>query len=206
MAEYSSEDEERRPGGRSSEDTLTPDTDFDFELAGYGGQQPQGFFSRPAQSEAAARKTDRQRHSKPEARAGSQAKVGSSGPGRTLLTRTLLSRGRSRRWALLASNSLQKGRSCAASAVTARCGTSTTAATAASPAKLSSGETQPQPAAKRLVNQLYLQDMSILLSINPGQSWVRRLYYVLFLGGLSIGKIKTTEPSNASLKTNVKLQ
>ena len=97
MAEYSSEDEERRPGGRSSEDTLTPDTDFDFELAGYGGQQPQGFFSRPAQSEAAARKTDRQRHSKPEARAGSQAKVGSSGPGRTLLTRTLLSRGRSRR-------------------------------------------------------------------------------------------------------------
>ena len=75
MAEYSSEDEERRPGGRSSSD-LTPDTDFDFELAGYGGQQPQGFFSRPAQSEAAARKTERQRHSKPEARPGSQAKVG----------------------------------------------------------------------------------------------------------------------------------
>ena len=95
MAEYSSEDEERRPGGRSSSD-LTPDTDFDFELAGYGGQQPQGFFSRPAQSEAAARKTERQRHSKPEARPGSQAKVGEQWSRAHCVTRPLLSRGRSR--------------------------------------------------------------------------------------------------------------
>ena len=103
----------------------------------------------------------------------------SDGTFSSTIIRPLLTRGRSRRWALVASNSLQKGRSSAGSAVTARCGTSTTADTAASPAKLSSGETPPpQAPARPLVNQLYLQDMSIMLSINPELSSEALLCFV----------------------------